>query len=237
MPSGPTSAGERQVDRGADPRAIPDVADAPSPWEQGVLVCGDVEHTRFALEDRGGAVAMVRIDIENEDALALVDQRLGGDGDVVEEAEPHGLVDRGMVAGRSYGEEGGVGLALSKPLDRVEPSARGELGGLERRVVHRGVGVDRTATHEAVTLQCLDVRWGVDRFDGGSGCRCRRDDRDGVLEVAERMADDLESLGTLWVPRSSVVLQEPFVRGVEDPAHSVILRHGGFSTRVGGQLP
>ncbi len=66
----------------------------------GVLVEGDVEDIGAILEGVLGAVAVVSVEIDDGDAgeFMLSDEVFGGDGDVVEEAEAHGMVAFGVVA-------------------------------------------------------------------------------------------------------------------------------------------
>jgi len=96
------------------------------------------ERARIAREDVLGTVAMVHVEVHHGHALQVValQRVLGGNGDVVEKAKPHGLVARGVVAGRAHGAKGVFDLARH---DRV-----GGRDGRARRTQRRrpGVGVD-----------------------------------------------------------------------------------------------
>src|SRR3546814_17561737 len=72
------------------------------------LVGRGVEQVGIVPEGRLGAVAVMHVEVHHGDAAQAV--RLtcmqGTDRDVVEQAEPHGAVRLGMVAGRPHGAEG-----------------------------------------------------------------------------------------------------------------------------------
>src|SRR5690606_3112450 len=71
------------------------------------LVRRGVHDTRIAGEDIGRAIAVMDIEIDDRDALdGMRGERVGGtDGDVVEQAESHRGVLRGVMAGRAYRAE------------------------------------------------------------------------------------------------------------------------------------
>ena len=82
--------------------------------EIGVFVLGMAvqraeQQIAATIEDLLRAVAVVEIDVEDRDACsAAVDERLGRDGGVVEEAVAAVEVVAGMVTGRTAEREGGA---------------------------------------------------------------------------------------------------------------------------------
>ena len=126
-----------------------------------MLEGGAQHHARVVAEDVLGAVAVVDVEIDDGDpcqAVRLQGMR-GGDGDVVEEAEAHGLVAGGVVAGRAAGDEGVVHLAAHHPVHRHHRAAGGMAGGVQAVRVHAGVGVER--------VQAFAGRGGFDEVDVG----------------------------------------------------------------------
>ena len=88
----------------------------------------DEEHAVVVPEDVLRPVAVVDVPIEDRDALEaeLGLREAGGDGDVVEEAEAHGLAGECMVARRTHEREAAA-------LDGLDRAA----GGQQRRAVGR----------------------------------------------------------------------------------------------------
>ena len=82
------------------------------------------------LEDLLGAVAVVHVPVEDQDALGATRARvLGGDRDLVHEAEPHRLVGLGVVSGRTKRAERRAVLPGQEAVNGVARRA----GGSERR--------------------------------------------------------------------------------------------------------
>ena len=104
-----------------------------------------------------GAVAVVHVEVDDGHALHAVALAgvLGGHRHVAEEAEAHGLVARGVVAGRAGAAEGVFQLAGNHRVHRVD----GGTGRQQRRAVgvavHRSVGVERVAVG-AASIHFLD---------------------------------------------------------------------------------
>ena len=112
-----------------------------------VAVDGGEEHVVAGVENRLGAIAVVVIHIEDRDfAMALVEERLGGNGCVIEIAITAHEVGGGVVSGRAAQGKRTVGTVLDRLL-------RGERH--LRRAVRRlpGAGGDRRAAVEAVIAQ------------------------------------------------------------------------------------
>ena len=86
-----------------------------------------IEQGRIVPEIRLRAVTVVNVEIDHGDALKAVRalRMTAGDGNGVEQAEPHGSIRFGMMARRSHSTEHGIGLARH---DRVYRLARGTDG-------------------------------------------------------------------------------------------------------------
>ena len=84
------------------------------------------------------------VEIDDGDPLQTVRfQRVrGGHGDVVEEAEPHGLITGGVVPGRTGGDEGIGRFAAHHQVDRQHRAAGRMACGFQAIRVHAGVGVE-----------------------------------------------------------------------------------------------
>ncbi len=110
-----------------------------------VDVQGDVEDVGVVVEHVLDAVAVVDVPVEDEDLAAefrvvgLAD--LGRDRHVVEEAEAHGCVVLGVVAGRADDGEGVLDGARDDALARLDGAAGRDERGLVRHAAH----VDRVA--------------------------------------------------------------------------------------------
>ena len=118
----------------------------------------DVEHVAASPEDLLGAVAVVEVHVEDGHRLAgPPGDVLGGDGGVVEIAEPAVHRARRVVSGRSADAVGGGLAAVEDEVDRserrVHRSPRGEVGPrddrrgcVERPVARPSVGPRRLVT-------------------------------------------------------------------------------------------
>ncbi|MNL10451.1 hypothetical protein D3C87_1312500 [compost metagenome] len=118
------------------------------------------QHVAALVENRLGAVAVVVVDVEDRDLfVALIEERLGGDGGVVEVAITAHQIAGGVVSRWTAQGESRTGAALDF-----------RLGGERnlRRAVRRlpGAGGDRGAAVEAVITE-LAVEAG--RFDRAQG--------------------------------------------------------------------
>ena len=125
------------------------------------------------------------VKIDDGDFLEVVFllEIFGGDGDVGEEAETHGMIGLGVMAGRTDGGEGALDGAIDDGVAGLENGAQGEEGDLEAGGGDGGVAfVEDAAAAGAHFLDAVDVGLGVDGakpFDvGGAGF-------DGVEEIAE----------------------------------------------------
>ena len=92
---------------------------------QRVLVSRDVENVGIVPKDRLGAVAMVHIPVEDEDAFTECRARRRRDGDVVHQAESHGSRGRGVMTRWAHRDEGKTFPAALEFCQRLETCPRG----------------------------------------------------------------------------------------------------------------
>src|ERR1700722_12187358 len=113
----------------------------------GVLMNADEEDRAVGVENGLGAVAVVDVEIDDGDFIEAVFllEVTGGDGDVGEEAESHGRIGLGVVAGRADSVEGAADGAVYDGVAAGEERAGGEQGGVEAGGGDDGVGVEVTA--------------------------------------------------------------------------------------------
>jgi len=99
----------------------------------GVLVHADEEDAGIGFEAGLRAVAVVDIEIDDGDFLEAMFllEIFGGDGDVGEKAEAHGMVGLGVMAGRTDGGEGALDGAVHDRVAALENGAEGEKRDLE----------------------------------------------------------------------------------------------------------
>ena len=155
------SLGKRDVDRHAGcKRATGLGRDATERPVAGELA-GYEQHPWVVPEDGLGAVSVMHVPIHDEHALAPCRQRSRRDGHVVEQAEAHGPVGEGVMAGRTNDNEPTLSPFRVDLVDDGEPSA----GSAQRRVpgtrTHTGVGVEPTAAAAAEPVEPVEV---VDRM-------------------------------------------------------------------------
>ena len=105
---------------------------------------GAIEHVGIGPEDVLRAVAVMHVEIDDRHPLGVIAlaRVIGGDGRLVEEAEAHGAVLLGMVAGRAHGAEGILGLGAEHRIDGGGRSPHGAQGRLQRVGRHHRIGVD-----------------------------------------------------------------------------------------------
>ena len=85
------AGGDGEVDGVPQPGVRPGVTQPAAVGEGVLLVDAREQHVAAAAEDLSGSVTVVHVPVEDEHAphTELVDRELRGDGDVVEQAEPH----------------------------------------------------------------------------------------------------------------------------------------------------
>jgi hypothetical protein len=110
---------------------------------------------------------MVDVPVDDEDALDPVggDRVRGGDGEVVEQTEPHRPPALGVMAGRAQGAERRPRLTGEQPVDRVDRPAGGVNGGVERVGARRRVEVDHPPAGRGQRLDRVDVGGGMDALE------------------------------------------------------------------------
>ncbi len=132
----------------------------------GVFMDGDDERVAALFEEVLRAVAVVDVEVDDGDAFELVcgEQVVCGERDVGVEAEAHGAVCLGVVAGRSDGAEGVGELALHDGVGGVEDRADGELGDICGVGADAGVlRVDVGTVRDAGVVEAVEVVGGVER--------------------------------------------------------------------------
>ena len=109
------------------------------------LVQRDEEDRGIVVESIMGAVSVVHVPVQNQHALgvAVCLKPSCGDRDVVEEAEAHRLIGRGMVARGPGRDEGVLDGALNDGPRRGDRRARAANRGIPRRRGHLRIRVDR----------------------------------------------------------------------------------------------
>ena len=184
----------REVDGVALAVAVAEIRRGPRARIERALVDARVEDPGGAVEDRLGAVAMVDVPVDHQDALdaALLESVRGGHRDVVEQAEAHRSVSLGVVSRRPQATEGEppVGeyplCGVHRPAGRVKRGLPGAGAG------HR-VEVDQPAPAPRELLNRVDVALVVDPLEAA---RARR--------PAPRRARGPASLARPWPPRSQL---------------------------------
>ena len=162
------------------------------------------------------AVAVVRVVVDDQDVFAALRECGRRDGDVVEQAEPHGAFGAGVVTGRTQGEERGVALAGGERVGGGEPGAGRPYRGRPRAGRHGRVEIDGSATVLSQRLEALDVSRRVhprDLLDGRVARRERRHQGVGVApDVARGLGDagvhGLQPRRALGVPAAGIVVGE-----------------------------
>ena len=110
-----------------------------------MLEVADHQDAVVAGNDVFGAVAVVHVKVDDGDALQAVTRHgvLGGNRHVVEEAETHGLVAAGMVAGRAHGAEGVFQFSGQHGIDRLDGCTGCQQRSAVGLAVHGGIGIER----------------------------------------------------------------------------------------------
>ena len=140
------------------------------------LVGRTVHHGSIVPEDVLNSIAVVNVEIDDDDALgAMGGLRMpGGDPRVIEEAEAHRRRGFRVVPGRTRGDEGVARLPGHHLVDCEHRPAGRSQGGLESAGRHRSVGVDRSQPELWLRRpDRLDIVSRVDALDGGD-VRARR---------------------------------------------------------------
>ena len=201
------AGGNREVDRVALALAGPEVRRGAAARVDPGLVDADEEDVGAPAERLGGAVAVVDVPVEDEHALGpeLADRQLGGDRDVVEEAEAHRPPRFGVVAGGAQRAEADPVLAAQqRPRHRAGASG-GVQGGPVGGLADEGVGVDGAAVRRGRARG--STRCG--RGGGSAPARCSsaagasRRSIVRPLALTDRALDRDQPLGSVRVRRAS----------------------------------
>ena len=160
---------QRDVDLAAPGQALAGDAGLAGARVEGRLMGADEEHVRVRQEDVLRAVAVVDVVVDDGHPRPLLAGGGGGDGHVVEQAEPHGLGPRGVVTRGTHRGEAVVLLRrqhlqrqIHRRARRVERrliAARTVVGVRVQPPAGLGVGVPHPV------FQPLQVRLGVDAQD------------------------------------------------------------------------
>jgi len=135
---------DRDVHRGANPRATTDVDARTSARVLRPFVHRGVEDIRVFVEDGLGAITVMHVPVEDRDTEAARLRGRSSDGDVVDEAEAHRAIGGGVVSRRTHERERGVEPTVEDSKCAVDRAAGRE----ERSVVAAGrvvgVGIEPT---------------------------------------------------------------------------------------------
>jgi len=128
---------------------------------------------------------VVNVEIDNGDFLELIFllEIFGGDGDVGEEAEAHGVIGLGVMAGGTDGGEGALDGGVHDGVAGLEDGAQGEEGDVEAGRGDGGIAfIEDAAAAGAHFLDAVDVGLGMDGAEPFGVGRVRLD---GVEEILE----------------------------------------------------
>ena len=175
----------------------------------------DVEHVGIALEEMLGPVAVVEIPVDDEHTGdAAPSEMRGGDGDVVEEAEPHRPGTLRMVARRPYQRHPVVHLSGQDRVAQLEQSARRQARGLPRAGGGAGVGVEDHARPARGRRNLIHQPRRVHQGDLVRG-RQARPEVNQTRRVPEVVVQHAQAIGALRVSGSWIMRQHPFIE--DDP--------------------
>lgn len=127
----PGEGGERAIEGGPLPRAGASLIGAASARVPRSLVGAEEEDGAVFVEDVLGAVAVVDVPIDDEDAIEAVTALgvAGGDGDVIKDAKAHAVAGIGVVTGWPDEAEGSVDGPGRDGIHGGESAADGGEGG------------------------------------------------------------------------------------------------------------
>jgi hypothetical protein len=96
---------------------------------------------------------------------AILDCVSGGDGDVVEQAEPHRAIGSRVMTGRPGDHKGAIDLIIQDGVDGHNRGAGGEPGHVHRFRADDGIGIDPATTGCGDGIEMLEQRGRVDTVD------------------------------------------------------------------------
>ena len=199
----------------------------------------DVEHIGIVPEDVLGAVPVVDVPVDDEDPLAEGRARGRGDGDVVDEAEAHGPVGGGVMAGRADRDEGDAISALLECPEGGQPGPRGAPCRRPRVRPRVRVRVDVTAPLRAEGLETGEIDRVMDArqlLQGRLG-KGRRQDLVFGPECTHALHDGHHAVRPFGMAGTTVVLHEPGRPGDDERRHAGARHRPHDLTRMGSPRP
>jgi len=114
------------------------------PWVIGVLVCGEVHDGIGGVEHILSAVAVVEVEIRDQDAgqSPVLQSIPCGHGHVVENAEPHTAARQGMMTRRTHQRKAMVCFTVQDGVYQVDQATCGKERDIVGAVVEIGVGIE-----------------------------------------------------------------------------------------------
>lgn len=130
---------------------------------EGVLEEAAHKDTRVIGECGLGAITVMHIEIDHGHPLQTTRQSMtSSHRHIVEEAETHGLIGAGMMAGWTYRAEGIAGLAIDYRINGCHGSARRMASRCQGVRIEQGIGIERMV---ALTgYGCRDARQVIGRM-------------------------------------------------------------------------
>ncbi len=191
-----TARRHRDVQRGSASRPPTDLAEIACPGIEGKLVGGDVEDRRVVLEAVLGAVAVVHVPIEDQDACRAVLrlQGAGGERDVVEEAESHGVAGLGVMARWAHRSQSRRRLPPQHASREIDRAARGQTGHFVAARTVIGVPVELAGRGVTGRGESIQQRPFVDAQDLFGLGRPRCGDLDPISIGVQRFSDRNQAL-------------------------------------------
>ena len=213
------AGGEGHIDGIAPARSLAGLFPVAASGVVGIGVGRKEENIVPGVEGVLGAVAVMDVPVDDQDPTepAGADEVLGRDGDVVEQAESHGPVALGVMAGRPDQGEGVADLAVQDIVGGFDRSSGGEPGGLIGEGGHGRVGVELDVRPAVRPGQEIDVSRSVDRGELFVRRRPGLDPRQGKGRPAASIVRGRlrAARGPRYAPAPEVV-EEPGI--VDDPA-------------------
>ena len=209
---------QREVDGRARTRSDAHVVEPARTGVERPLVQRHVHDVGVGEEHVLGAVAVMRVPVDDEDTLTAIAQRRRGDRDVVQQTEAHRVIGFGVMPGRPDRTEGGGGNASLELVDGRQPRARGQPRDVERGRRHRGVEVEAATAAPAVRLELVEVCACVHPFQLGAR-------RPALGELLHRAVDAggtqslvhcIQAHGSLDVPGPGVVFRVARIRADQE---------------------
>lgn len=173
------AGGERDIDVIAEAGSCAGFVFEAAPGEEGfsAFVEGDREDVISVVEGCLGAIAVVGIDIEAEDAFVVLGEEVTGEDDVIEVAEAGGFLGHGMMEATEEGESdigflleeescGFEGGAAGPGAVVVEVFEDGRIGGSEAHF--EGLDIEVSAGGGQERIEVVRVME-LEEFRGGGG--------------------------------------------------------------------